>query len=360
MNRKKFIKTSLAFAGLGLTSTTLFRTKKLPVISGYVSNTALTTIKPNWPGTPIDQNGKFINQYNPFISDFGKVLKWQTTANPQKKEKKEDNWKIGVVKDDTFLTSPNDVIVWLGHASFFIKINEITILIDPVLEGIPLQKRKAELPVDPSKLVNIDYILVSHAHYDHCDKDSLRLLAKQNPKAQFLTGLNMGKIINGWINKPAQCAGWYQQYELSHALKILFLPSRHWSNRYSWDVNESLWGGFMIIANGKTIYYGGDSGYDKHFKEIGEFFPNIDVALIGIGAYAPRWFMSDNHQDPEHGVRAFKDTGAKVMIPFHYGLFDLSDEPMSEPELILASQVKAGQIADSQLKKLKLGERFLI
>ena len=125
------------------------------------------------------------------------------------------------------------------------------------------------------------------------------------------------------------------------------------------DANERLWGAFVLKSKDKTIYFGGDSGYGSHFKEVATLFPNIDVAMIGAGAYSPRWFMSPNHQDPEHAVQAFNETKAKIMIPFHYGTFDQADEPLSEPERILRQLEKEGKI-NQKLKILSIGEKLLV
>jgi len=113
----------------------------------------------------------------------------------------------------------------------------------------------------------------------------------------------------------------------------------------------------MIEKNGKRIYFAGDSAHGSHFKDIGEIFKNIDVALISVGAYAPEWFMGPMHQIPYNAVKAFHATGAKTFIPFHYGTFDVSDEPLGEPEQILNKLNAEGKIKNT-LKILKLGEVF--
>ncbi len=113
----------------------------------------------------------------------------------------------------------------------------------------------------------------------------------------------------------------------------------------------------MIEKDGKCIYYSGDSGHGSHFNDIGELFQNINVALIGAGAYLPAWFMAPMHQNPYDAVKAFNATHAKTFIPFHYGTFDLSDEPLGEPEQILNKLNAEGKI-ENTLKILKLGEVF--
>jgi L-ascorbate metabolism protein UlaG (beta-lactamase superfamily) len=178
-----------------------------------------------------------------------------------------------------------------------------------------------------------------------------------NPQAKILVGLELNKLIAKWVSNPIQAAGWYQQYQSKSEIKITFLPSRHWANRSPFDINTTLWGSFMIQSQDKTIYFGGDSGHGSHFKTIGNLFPNIDVALIGAGAYSPTWFMSQHHQDPYNALNAFHATKAKTFIPFHYGTFDSADEPMSEPEKIL-NALNAESKINNQLKILKLGETF--
>ncbi len=332
---------------------------EIPTARSYTSNPALETIMPGWPGTPLDRKGLFINEEFPVVISYRAVLKFMLQRNPQRQLKLKDTWRIAVCKNDDWLFDPGDKIVWLGHASFFIQLSGVRMLIDPVFGKLPVGRRYSELPVDPEKLLNIDYILVSHAHYDHCDKSSLKSLAVRNPHARILTGLKLNELIAKWVTNPTQPAGWYQQYQLNDRVKITFLPSRHWANRSTFDVNTTLWGGFMIQSENKNIYFGGDSGYGSHFKTIGELFPDIDVALIGAGAYSPGWFMSPNHQDPYDAVKAFHATGAKTFIPFHYGTFDVADEPMSEPEKILNSLNAEGKI-NNQLKLLKLGEPFVV
>ncbi len=358
-SRRKFIKGSLALAAVSMVGggITFAQKEEMQILTTRTNNPTLKTILPSWEGTPVDQKGRFMNHEFPYIAKFGTVLKWMTEANPQKKQKKEDTWKMPVLKDDSFLTSKEDMIVPLGHATFFIRLSGKQILIDPVIGKIPATKRLSEFPIDPQKLTHLDYILVSHAHYDHCDKDSLKLLQKINPQAKFLTGLGMSKVLGNWVENPIEEAGWFQQYTTDSSAEIFFVPSRHWSNRSLGDTNETLWGGFVFRSKNKTVYFGGDSGYGNHFKMVGELFPSIDVAMIGAGAYAPRWFMSPNHQDPEKAAQAFNDTQAKTLIPFHYGTFDLADEPLSEPEKALAQLKQEGKINES-LKIMKLGEVF--
>lgn len=337
----------------------VFKKKGKPVAKSYISNPAFITIKEDWPGTPLDQNGLFIYPENPTILSFSDVLKYMFQKNPQREQKKTDTWRISVHTKEDWLADPTDKIVWLGHASFFIQLSGIRILIDPMFGKLPIVKRYSALPVPPEKFLNIDYILVSHAHYDHCDKKSIQLLSLNNPNAKILVGLKLDQLISKWVDNRVLSAGWYQQYMLGDALTITFLPARHWANRNPFDANRTLWGSFMIQSVARCIYFGGDSGHGLHFQTIGTLFPKIDVALIGAGAYAPAWFMEQHHQDPYDAAKAFNALGAETMIPFHYGTFDSADEPMGEPEVIL-NKLNQETSINGRLKTLELGEVFSV
>lgn len=324
----------------------------------YTANPDLLTIQLpfEWSGTPVDAKGRFVNEEFPFVDSLRDVLKWQMSRNPQKLEKKTDTWRPEVLYNQGFINSKEDCIVWLGHASFFIRLAGISFLIDPVLFNVSLLKRQSALPVAADEFCNIDYILISHDHRDHCDERSLKLLAKNNPDATYLTGLNVDTVIKAFTHsKNIQAAGWYQQYKTDTAVKVTYIPSRHWGRRFLTDTNLRLWGGYVIEGAGKTIYFSGDSGYGGHFEAIGKAFPNIDYCLIGVGAYKPEFFMGQSHVSPTDAVKAFHDTHAKTMIPMHYGTFDLADEPLGDPLRVLKKLEEQGAI-NGELKALKVGE----
>jgi L-ascorbate metabolism protein UlaG (beta-lactamase superfamily) len=289
-----------------------------------------------WEGTPTTTKGRFVNHEFPFNESFTQLIKWQTQRNPQKTEKQNDLWRLNVPDSCDFLTRKDDVIVWLGHASFFIRLSGISILIDPVFVDSPFLRRLSPVPVAIDAFKELDYILISHDHRDHCDEKTIRLLAANNPDSTWLTGLNMEKLLYDFTKSAKiQTAGWYQQYKTVPKLKITYVPSRHWGKRGLSDTNLRLWGGYVIECAGITIYFCGDSGYGSHFSDVGKVFPDIDFCLVGIGAYKPEFFMGQSHTSPADAFRAFVDTKAKTMIPMHYGTFDLADEPIGDPIRVL-------------------------
>lgn len=287
----------------------------------------------NWQGTPVDEHGRFRNLNHIFSAELKDVFRWKFQHNPFKEQKKAEIYNPEVFTDNSWLEKTDDIIVWLGHSTFYIRIDGIRILTDPVFGDILSVKRRSIFPVDIKLLINLDYILLSHDHRDHLDKKSLNVLSKLNPNVRYLTGLRMKEIVKEFTRSDIiEEAGWYQQFNTDNQpIDITFVPSRHWSKRGLFDTNLRLWGGFIIEAKGKRILFGGDSGYDTHYKNMANVFGGFDFAILGIGAYAPEWFMSSNHQSPKDALKAFGELNAKYLIPMHYGTFDLSDEPLGEP-----------------------------
>ena len=329
-----------------------------PSTPKYTKNTQLKTIinDTHWKGNPVDQQGNFLNLNFPYTPKISNLIKWMLQSNPQKKQKKEDKWSIPIINDTSWIHSQQNSIVWLGHATFFIRINNIKIITDPIFSNPPFIKRITPFPINPNILPSINYILISHDHRDHCDKESISLLLKKNPNLKILAGLKMDALFLEW-NKSTktQTAGWYQQFDTDTTkIKIYFLPARHWSKRGMFDDNQTLWGSFVISSHNKNIYFSGDTGYDSHFQKIGQLFP-IDYAIIGIGAYKPQWIMSSSHISPQEAIQACKDMKAKICIPMHYGTFDLSDEPNSDPYNTIKKYQKYQNI-----KILNISEKLLI
>lgn len=281
--------------------------------------------------TPLTEEGKFVNEEFPFGPTFEDFKRWRREPNPYAEEKKTSSWALATIEDTSWKNNNHDFIMWLGHASFLLRINGLYLITDPVFgNATPLHKRKSAFPMDLSLLPPVDYILLSHNHRDHFNKKSLRTLKKKNPSIQILSGLRMDALLKGIFQKDhIQCAGWYQQYQVK-PLEITFLPARHWAKRGLFDNNDHLWGAFVIQYNQTSIYFSGDTGEGRHLKEAGDWFqPNY--VIMGIGAYQPEWFMQSNHISPKNAIKAFQSMKGSWMIPMHYGCFDLSDESMEDP-----------------------------
>jgi len=307
--------------------------------------------------TPLDQNGRFLNFHTQFEPNFKDVMKWKRSTNPFQAEKKMGMRGPEVAEKFEWLSGIEDGIAWLGHACFFMRINGLNLITDPVFEKLsPFHKRYTFLPFDINELPEIDYILISHNHRDHLSGKTLKRILKKSKHAKVLTGLKMGSLIRSLTgHKNIEEAGWHQVFsELKNNLSISFMPAQHWSKRGLFDYNEHLWGAFLIQSENTTIYFSGDTGYNTHLKEVGDYF-DIDYCIIGIGAYQPEWFMKQNHISPKDALRAAEEMRAKKMIPMHFGCFDLSDEAIMEPieNLFQVLQHKNSRV---QVERKKIGE----
>jgi L-ascorbate metabolism protein UlaG (beta-lactamase superfamily) len=299
-----------------------------------------------WRGTPIDSKGRFTNLNHPFYPELSKLLRWQLTTNPDKEKKRNDMYRPSLnAEGRNFIRESNsDGIVWLGHASFFIRLGGVSMIIDPVFGDVsPGPKRLVAPLFNAEDFSTTDYILLSHDHRDHADEKSIKQLNIANPNCHYLTSLGCDNLLKQWTSSDKiQGAGWYQQYAIDAGkrVSITYLPSRHWCRRRLNDINKRLWGAFMIEYHiapsvNYSIYFSADTGYDTHLAEVKELFGEPDICIIGVGAFKPEWFMGSAHISPSNAVKAVNEMGAKVMIPMHYGTFDLSDEPIGEPIRIL-------------------------
>ena len=318
----------------------------------YRKNEDLKVIKEGWRGNRVEK-GRFINLEAHVKHGVGSVLKWRLSRNPQWKEKKEERWDPEIVPLESIDSIYRNALVWLGHNSFYMYLGGKRIMFDPVFGNIPFVKRRSKMPANPDIFQNIDYLLLSHDHYDHMDKKSVKKVCQNSPELTVICGLGVGELIKQWSPKTRviEC-GWYQQVE-EQGLKITFMPCQHWGKRSASDGGTRLWGAFMVQDSDLSIYYSGDTGYGKHFTEIKHLFGEPHYAMLGIGAYKPRWFMQPNHISPYEALDASAEMGAQMTIPMHYGTFDLSDEPFSDPPTVFA---KEAEERDIRINIPKLGE----
>ncbi len=334
-------------------------TRKKEIIIEHKTNSGLPVIKTGWKGN-IMIGGKFHNDSIPEKPPLWDVIKWKLSRNPQREEKNSDTFKLSSIPLD-HITKTDDKIIWLGHSSFIIIVNGITLITDPCFFDLSMVKREIPIPCDENCLKGFDYLLISHDHRDHFDKKSVGIIAKNNPNIKALLPLNASRIFNTkeLKNIAKQEAGWYQEYKTGDNIRIIFLPARHWGRRGLFDFNKTLWGSFLIIAADTKIFFGGDTAYnDKIFKEIHSEFGDIDICILPIGAYSPDFIMKSSHVTPEEAIKIFNDLGGKLFIPMHYGTYDLTDEPLGEPVRRLEKHFETKEHKD-KLKKLKVGEEFI-
>lgn len=245
-------------------------------------------------------------------------------------------------------------VTWAGHASTILQMGGKTLLLDPVWsDSLPGGVRRITPPgVAWSGLPKVDAVLVSHNHYDHLDLPTLRRLPADTP-------IFVPHGVGDWLRAKGFSAvtdlDWHQGAPLG-GLTITLVPAHHWSRRGWRDANHTLWGGWVVEdAAGRKAYFAGDTGYGHFFGEIGRRHPGIDVAILPIGAYAPKRYNGGAHMDPEQAVRAFQELGARVMVPVHWGTFRLSPEPVAEPMEWLQEAWAAAGLARDRLWDLAIG-----
>jgi L-ascorbate metabolism protein UlaG (beta-lactamase superfamily) len=197
-------------------------------------------------------------------------------------------------------------------------------------------------------------VLLSHNHYDHCDRRTLRTLARRFDPL-VITPLGNGALVRSCGIRRLEELDWWQEAKAS-VLPVTLTPARHFSSRTPFDRNRALWGGFMLKAGGARILFAGDSAYDPFFRDVRQRLGPIDLALLPIGAYEPRWFMRAVHMNPAEAVQAHLDLEASESIGMHFGTFQLTTEGIDEPQRALEEACRASNLPPSRFRTLPFGE----
>lgn len=232
-------------------------------------------------------------------------------------------------------------VIWINHDTFLIKYKSVHVLTDPIWSkrcspvSFAGPKRCHRPPLTLDQLPRIDFVLISHNHYDHLDKSTVKKLFAFYPDIQWIVpqGLKSWFYRLG-ITKVIELSWWEQAHPPSVIpIKVTAVPAQHFSCRKLWDKNKTLWAGWIVeFDKSKTLYFAGDTGYNPiHFKEIGNRWQKIDLSLIPIGCYVPRQFISSVHIDPDQAVAIHQDTGSCLSIGMHWKTFQLGDEHKTQP-----------------------------
>jgi L-ascorbate metabolism protein UlaG (beta-lactamase superfamily) len=234
-------------------------------------------------------------------------------------------------------------IAFAGHASFLVQAGGLNILTDPVWSeraspfGFTGPRRYNPPGIAFDDLPRIDAVLLSHSHYDHMDMETLgRLWARDRPR--IVTPLGNDAILRPQ-GIEAIAADWHQTVELGAGATTTLEPVHHWSRRQFADRNHALWSGFVVKGPGGSLFYAGDTGFDegRPFRNVAARHGAVDVALLPIGAYEPRWFMTPQHMNPAEAVEGFRLLGARQALGCHWGTFRLTDEGAEDPATALAA-----------------------
>ena len=293
------------------------------------------------------------------------ILRWKLTSRATP-------WPSGVATPPPLpLPAPPSpegaAVTWIGHSTFLIQTAQGNMLTDPVYSRRigpvswtgPL-RAVAAAPAWES-LPRIDTILLSHDHYDHCDIPTLRRLARGDGPVIFAPLGHAALLSAAGVAAPVVEMDWWDSRPLGDDGSVTLTPARHWCRRRPGDTNRRLWGGFMIRAGGRVVYFAGDSGYDDSlFGEIARRCGSPDLALIPIGAYEPRWFMRAAHMNPQEAVRFHREVGARRSVGMHWGTFQLTDEGREEPVRALEGARSEAGLSDEDFIVLKPGGSVLV
>jgi N-acyl-phosphatidylethanolamine-hydrolysing phospholipase D len=253
----------------------------------------------------------------------------------------------------------NPSITWIGHATFLVRMDGVTFLTDPMFSeraspvGFAGPKRHVPPGVPLDALPHVDFVTLSHDHYDHTDVASIRALAARG--AKFVAGLGMGDLVRDAGGEVVEL-DWWQSTTIG-PVTIHAVPAQHFSGRSLVGEDARLWAGFVVVGPTRRFYHAGDTGYFDRFAEIGKRFGPIDLAAMPIGAYEPNAeIMRFVHVNPEEAVRAARDVQATRVVGMHWGTFDLTDEPLDEPPKRFHAAAATAGYSPDQAWTLDVGE----
>ena len=252
------------------------------------------------------------------------------------------------------------VVTFIGHSTFLIQTAAGNVLTDPMYSDRagplnvfgPRRVRRPAVPFD--ELPPISIVLLSHNHYDHCDRPTLRRLADRFDPL-VVTPVGNGPLVRSTgIGRVEELDWWHEGRAAT--VPITLTPAQHFSARGPFDRNRALWGGFTLVIGGARIFFAGDTGYAPFFRDIRQRLGPIDLALLPIGAYEPRWFMKDVHMNPAEAVQAHLDLEASESVSMHFGTFQLTTEGIDEPVRALEAACHDRNIPPSRFRTLDFGE----
>lgn len=316
----------------------------------------------------------FKNNYaNQVTKSFGDFMRWQWESWGL--DKTPNSTTPSVKTDLALLKSPNTpTVTWIGHATSLVQANGLNVLVDPIFSerASPVQifgpKRAQPPSVTMPDLPHIDAVLISHNHYDHLDRASVAQLDDKAKTAGKTTLFIVPLGLKAWFNNIGIDSvvelDWWEHHKLQ-GVEFHLTPVQHWSARSINDRSATLWGGWAVLGADFHWYYAGDTGYSRDFADTAKQFASrqtevlgggFDLALIPVGAYEPRWFMSQQHVNPMESVRIHQDVGAKRSVGIHWGTFSLTDEPLDQPPRDLAVARQALGVKETDFVVLAIGE----
>jgi N-acyl-phosphatidylethanolamine-hydrolysing phospholipase D len=314
---------------------------------------------------PRDADGRFENSVGPieragpsvtfpfFLRRFAGAF--QSRPNAPERIPNDGVW----LRDNAMSSLPT--VTWVGHATFLVQLGHVTFLTDPIWSDtaspVPFlgPRRHVDPGIQLEDLPHIDFVVISHNHYDHLDLATLEDLAARDSGTHFYVPLGNAELLRGEGITNVTELDWGEHVDHA-AVRVTCLPAQHWSQRRLTDHRRSLWSSWAVTADDRRFYFGGDTGAFEGFAEIGAAIGPFDLAALPIGAYEPTAMMKPFHLNPEEAVDAGRALRARRIVGMHFGTFDLTDEPLGDPpRRFRAAGVQAGY-SDQDVWVLKIGE----
>ncbi len=300
--------------------------------------------------------GMFLNPFGPTEhGNMWRILRWKLFGNNRFKSCYKDEPTVPVkIAWDPVNEEDGCAVTLIKHACVMIRDLESHLLVDPVLFGLMWFTDFSPLAFDPHLMPQPDHILITHGHYDHLDTSSLKVFPKES---HIISPLGYESLFESLGMRNRTQLDWFEAHT-DGKREIILLPCNHWTMRNPFvGPNRSLWGSFLVRgASGFNIFVSGDTAYFDRFREIGEAF-SIDLAILNLGAYEPRWFMAGSHLNPAEAVRAFLDLRAKKLMVVHWGTFRLGDEPVHFPPVDMKREMEKQGLRD-RLVHVNHGETY--
>jgi len=354
--RRWWLGSVLLLALLALLGIAAFVVLSLPPFGGKATGARLERMR----GNPQFENGQFVNVERPAPYSFA-VVRTLIAGQFSGDEVREPPAPMPIVAVDPAALAaapkPGLRAFWIGHASVYVEVDGVRVLIDPVFSEyaspFPVgPKRFHPPPIALADLPRIDAVVISHDHYDHLDMATVRQLAARG--TVFFVPLGVGAHLERWQVPMAQIREleWWQEGGVG-GVRFVCTPTRHYSGRGLTDSRATLWSSWSVVGPQHRFFYSGDTGYSKHFAEIGARLGPFDMSFIKVGAYGPGQPWLDIHMTPEDAVRAHSEVGGKRLFPVHWGTFNLAFHAWDEP---IRRTVKAAAARAADLVTPRVGQ----